>query len=205
MDATFGSRRGAVLQQDPESAHRLKLKVPLSRKEIGVGLVDTIDGVRTVGGMSKKNIFPFFFGLNSCPNTIKHIDATFGSRRGAVLQQNFESAHHPKIKVSLTRYELAVGRDPIDGVHTLAGTWRKNRKIFFFFCMTWTSNTMKQLDVTFGSRRGAVLQQNSESALLPEMKVALTRYQLSVGLDPINGVHTLAGMSKKNIFPLFLV
>ena len=60
MDATFGSRRGAVLQQNPESAHRLKPKGPLSRKAIGVGLVDTIDGVHTVGGMSKKNIFRFF-------------------------------------------------------------------------------------------------------------------------------------------------
>ena len=77
--------------------------------------------------------------------------------------------------------------------------------ISIFFGLNWSPNTIKQLDGTFGSRGGAVLQQNSESAHLPEMKVSLTRYQLSVGLDPINGVHTLAGMSKKNIFPLFLV
>ena len=59
LDATFGSRRGAVLQQNSESAHRLKLKVPLSHKEIGVGL-NPIDGVHNLGGMSKKKIFPFF-------------------------------------------------------------------------------------------------------------------------------------------------
>ena len=80
----------------------------------------------------QKEYFSILFGLNLCPNTKKQLDATFGSRRGAVLKQNLESAHHPKINVSLTPYELAVSLDPIDGVHTTTGTWRKNH-IFFFF------------------------------------------------------------------------
>ena len=42
----------------------------------------------------KRIYFRFFIGLNSCSNTIKQLDATFGSRRGVVLQQNLESAHH---------------------------------------------------------------------------------------------------------------
>ena len=115
-----------------------------------------------------------FFGMNSCPNTLKQLDATFGSRRGAVLQQNSESAHHPKIKVSAKRYQVGGGLEPIEGVHTLAGTWRMN-KIAFFFGMNSSDNTIVQLDATFGSRRGAVLQQNTESAHRLWRKLPLTR------------------------------
>ena len=79
-----------------------------------------------------KEINSIFFGLNSCSNTLKPFDATFGSRRGAILQQNSKTAHCPKIKVSLTRYQLGVGLDPIYGVHTLAGMWKKNKFQFFF-------------------------------------------------------------------------
>ena len=84
-----------------------------------------------LGRNVEKESFFFFFCTTRPPNTTKRLDATFGGRRGAVLQQNLESAHHPKIKVSLTRYELAVSLDPIDGVHTSAETLRKN--LFFFF------------------------------------------------------------------------
>ena len=68
----------------------------------------------------QKEYFSIVFGFNSSPNTIKQLEATFGSRRGAVLQQNSESAHRPKIKESLTRYQVGVGLNPIDGVHTFA-------------------------------------------------------------------------------------
>jgi hypothetical protein len=42
----------------------------------------------------KEKKFLFFFGLNSSSNAIIRFDATFGSRRGAILQQYSESAHH---------------------------------------------------------------------------------------------------------------
>ena len=89
-----------------------------------------------LGRHVEKELNYIFFCGNWCPNTIKPLDATFGSRRGAVLQQNSESAHLPGIKVSLTRYQLGLGLDRIDGMHNLAGTWRKNQ--FFFLRMTWS-------------------------------------------------------------------
>ena len=221
----------------------------------------------------QKEYISVVFVLNSCPNTVKQLDASFGSRRGAISRQNVLSAHHSKIKVSLTRYQVGVGLDPIDEVHTLAGMWKMNEFAFFwnefvckyhytvgcnfwksqgsrftaesgigtppqtksafeprrnrrgpqpnwwsahlgrnvqkenisiFFELNSSPNTIEQLNATFGSRRGAILQQNSESAHLPEMKVSLTRYQLCVGPDPIDGVHTLAAKSNKNIFQFFL-
>ena len=88
-----------------------------------------------LGRNVEKEYISIFFGLNSSSNTIKQLDATFGSRRGAVLLQIVESAHRLKLKVSLTCYKWGVGPDPIDGLHTLAGTWRKNQ--FFFFFSLW--------------------------------------------------------------------
>ena len=155
-----------------------------------------------IGMHVEKEYISIFFGLNSSSNTIKQLDATFGSRRGAVLQQIVESAHRLKLKVSLTCYKLGVGTDPIDGVHTLAGTWRKNQFFFFFFPMTWSSNTIKRLDATFGSRRGAISQQNPESAHPLKGNVSLTCPQFGVGLVPLYGVYTLGGMWQRNKFPI---
>ena len=68
--------------------------------------------------------------MNSSPNAIKQLDATFGSRRGAILQQNPLSAHLPEITVSLTLYQLCVGPDPIDVVHTFEAM---SKRIYFNF------------------------------------------------------------------------
>ena len=73
----------------------------------------------------------FFFGRNSSANTIIWTDATFGSCRGAISQQNPESVRRHKLKLPLTRYEIGMGLDPIDGVHTFAAISKKN--IFQFF------------------------------------------------------------------------
>ena len=124
----------------------------------------------------QKEYFSIFFGFNSSPNTIKQLDATFGSRRGAVSQQNSESAHRPKIKVFLTRYQVGVGLNTIDGVSHLC-MYVQKEYFSIFFGFNSSPNTIKQLDATSGSRRGAVLQQNSESAHRPKIKVFLTRLQ----------------------------
>jgi hypothetical protein len=60
-------------------------------------------------------------------------------------------------------YQIAVGPGPIDGIHTPAGMWKKN-KFLFFSSRKKSSNTYVLFDATFGSRRGAILQQYSESA-----------------------------------------
>ena len=151
----------------------------------------------------QKEYFSIFFGFNSSPNTIKLLDATFGSRRGAVSQQNSESAHRPKIKVFLTCYQVGVGLNTIDGVSHLC-MYVQKEYFSIFFGFNSSPKTIKQLDATFGSRRGAVVQQNSESAHRPKIKVFLTRCRVGVGLNTIDGVHTFACISKKNIFLFFL-
>ena len=172
LDATSGSRRGAVLQQNSDSAHRPKIKVFLTRLQSRRGPEHNRWSSHLCMNVQKEYL-SIFFRLNLCPNTIKQLDATFGSRRWAVLQQNSESAHRTKIKVSLTGYQVGAGLDPIDGVHTLAGMWKKN-KFPFFFGLNSSPNAMKQLDATFGSRRGDVLRQNPESAHRLKLKVPLS-------------------------------
>ena len=56
--------------------------------------------------------------MNSSANTIIRLDATFGTRRGAVLQQHLESAHRLKLKLPFNREQIGMGLDPIHGVHT---------------------------------------------------------------------------------------
>jgi hypothetical protein len=162
FDATFGSRRGAILQQYSETAHQDIYNVSLMPYQIAVGL-GPIDGIHTSAGLWKKNKFLFFFGRNSSSNTYILFDATFGSRRGSILQQYSDSAHQDIYNVSLMPYQIAVGLGPIDGIHTSAGLWKKN-KFLFFFSRNSSSNTYIPFDATFGSRRGAILQQYSESA-----------------------------------------
>ena len=69
--------------------------------------------------------------MNSSSNTIHRLDATFGSRRGTILQQYPESAHRLNSTLSLTRYQIGVGLEPIDGAHPLGGMWKKNKIPFF--------------------------------------------------------------------------
>ena len=69
--------------------------------------------------------------MNSSLNTYIPFDATFGSRRGAILQQYSESAHHLIGNVPLMAYQIAVGLDPIDGIHTSAGMWKKNKFLIY--------------------------------------------------------------------------
>ena len=58
--------------------------------------------------------------------------------------------------------------------------------IFYFFGMNWSSNARIWFDATFGTHRGAILLQNSESAHHHIRNVSLLPYQIAVGLDPID-------------------
>ena len=62
--------------------------------------------------------------MNLSPNATERFDATFGSRRGAILLQNSRSAHHHIPNVFFTPRQAAVGIVMTDGVPALAGKWR---------------------------------------------------------------------------------
>ena len=143
---------------------------------------------KTVGGnfwQPQGSRFTAKFGIGTPPKN-KRVSDTLSSRRGP--EPNRWSAH---LCMNVKKEYLSIFFS-----YEFAS---KNHKT------SSSSNTIKQLEATFGSRRGAILQQNSDTAHRPKLKVSLTRYQVGVGLNPIDGVHNFAWMFKKNIFLFFLV
>ena len=203
MDASFGSRRGAILQQNLQTAHRPKIKVSLTGYQLGVGL-DPIHGVHTLAGMWKKNKFPFFFffGIGFVSKYHKTAGCNFWQPQGGRFTAKFGIGTPPRNESFSDTLPIMHGTRPNRWIAHLCRNVQKEY-ILIVFVLNSCPNTIKQLDASFGSPRGAVLQQNVLSAHHPKIKVSLTRYQVGVGLDPIDEVHTLAGMWKMNKFAFF--
>ena len=91
--ATFGSRRGAIVQQNP-TTHLLRLEVLFSFRHGALNIV-LIHSTRVGIAMRNIQFFSVFSPLVWSPNARKRLDATFDSSRGAILQHICESAHHP--------------------------------------------------------------------------------------------------------------
>ena len=146
--------------------------------------------------------FFFFFGMNSSANTIIWMDAVFWQLQGSYFTANSGISTAPQTKIAFDALGNRHGPRPNRWSAHLGRNVEKEY-IYIFFGLNSSPKTIKQLDSSFGSRRGAILQQNLQSAHRPKIKESLTRYQFGVGLDPIHAVHTLAGMWKKNKFPIF--
>jgi hypothetical protein len=75
---------------------------------------------------------------------------------------------------------------------------------FHFFWYEFAFKYHKMVGCYFWQLQGRLFTAKSEIGTpYLKRKVPLTPYQIGVGLDPIYGVHSLAGMWKKNEFPFF--
>ena len=113
--------------------------------------------------MRNIQFFSVFSLLVWSPNARKRLDATFGSRRGAILQQNPTMAHLPGLKVLFSSRH---GARSIVLTHSvgLRAAMRNIQFFSVFSLLVWSRNARKRLYATFGSRRGAILRHICESA-----------------------------------------
>jgi hypothetical protein len=169
LDATFGSRRGAILQPNPTTAHLSERNVFCSFGP-GVLSIEPTHRVRVRAATRNIYFFSVFSLLFWSLIARKRLDATFGNRRGSILRQNPTTAHLPEKKVF---FLFRHGAPSIDPTHRVRGRAATRNRYFFsvFSLLFWSLFARKRLDATFGSRRGAILQQNPTTAHLPKQKV----------------------------------
>jgi hypothetical protein len=124
LDATFGSRRGAILQQNPTTAHLAKLKLFFSFRNGALNIVLT-HSVR-VRAATRNNYSSSDFSLLIWSPTARYRwDATSGSRWGAILQQNPTTAHMPKLKLFFSFRHGVLSIVLTQSVRVRVATWNK--------------------------------------------------------------------------------
>ena len=63
----------------------------------------------------------------------KTVGCTFWQPQGSRFTAKFGIGAPPDKEVSLTRYQVGVGLDPINEEHTMAGMWKMNKFAFFWY------------------------------------------------------------------------
>ena len=148
-----------------------------------------------------KRIYFHFFWFEFVFKYHKTAGCNFWQAEGCRFTAKFEIGTPPQTKSVPDMLPIRRGPRPNRWSAHLGRNVEKESNIFFS-PKTWSSNTIKRFDATFGSRRGTISQQNPESAHPPKLNVSLTRHQLGVGLNPLYWVYTLRRMWQRNKFPI---
>ena len=137
------------------------------------------------------------------PNARKRVDVTFGSRREAILQQIRTTAHLPGLNVFFSFRHDALSKVPTHRVRERAAMRNTFFFLVFHFCI-WSPNARNRVYATFGSRRGAILQQIPTTAHLPELNIFFSFRQDAHRIVPTHRVRERAAESNKYFFSVFV-
>ena len=169
LDATFGSRRGAILLQIRTTAHlpqfsRTIFVPPRCTKHI------PNPPSHSTASEEELIIFSGFFTFELLCRCQKTVGCNFWQPEGSHFTANSDNGTPAQTKPMFSVRPGCKQHRPNPLSHCTASN--EQLVIFpLFLLLVWSVGARKRLDATFGSCRGAILQQIPTTAHMPKLRV----------------------------------